>query len=80
MTEFQKRIIEYLKGCPNRMDSRWGIAQGAFPEKWRKRAGRAAIIGHIDRAARKAGLVRFIPSSQINQPCVDAIIALKDDQ
>jgi hypothetical protein len=84
MTDFQKRIIAFLEKCPNRTASRWEIAQGAFPEKWTKvrgrrmYSGRAALIGHIDRAARKAGLIRFIPSSQYSQPCVDALIALRD--
>lgn len=50
-TDFQRRIIECVKKEPNQMTSTWSIAQHAFPEKWARRKGRGALIGHIVRAA-----------------------------
>ena len=55
MTEFQQRILDVLPMFPNSTGSTWAIAQYAFPEKWAKRSGRGALVGHIARAAVKAG-------------------------
>jgi hypothetical protein len=67
LTDFQKRIIALLKECSNRMATTWAIAEQAFPEKWAHRAGRGAIIGHIDRAGVKAGLIRLPPKDQYGE-------------
>lgn len=67
MTKFQERIIEYLKKCPNKMSSTWGIAQNEFPEKWTKgrtrnaRSGRGALVGHIVRASSKLDCIVILP-------------------
>ncbi|MBK9497224.1 MAG: hypothetical protein IPO08_22445 [Xanthomonadales bacterium] len=69
-TEFQKRIIEYVKNRPNRMASRWEIAQGAFPEKWidikrsqgNRTHGRGALIAHIRRAAQTCEQLGRLPA------------------
>jgi hypothetical protein len=60
-SEFQKRIIKYLECSINGHASAYEIAAGAFPEKWTKRvgrarSGRAALIGHVTRAALKMKL------------------------
>jgi len=67
-TEFQKRIIEYVKKCPNRMASRWEIAQCAFPEKWNTKSkfhphsARGALIAHIRRAAETCDQLSRLPA------------------
>jgi hypothetical protein len=61
VSEFQQQIIDHLKTCPNQMDSTWSIAQKAFPEKWKRRSGRGALIGHIVRAASKLDSVVILP-------------------
>ena len=50
------------------MSNTWEIAQVAFPEKWAKRSGRGALIGHIDRAGMKMGdlLVRLPPKTRFD--------------
>lgn len=52
----------------NQMASTWEIAQIAFPEKWAKRSGRGALIGHIDRAAQKMPdfLIRLAPKTRFD--------------
>jgi hypothetical protein len=67
MTEFQERILKFLEICPNEMANTWGIAVGAFPEKWNHRSGRGALIGHIDRAGVKAGCIRLPPKDQYGE-------------
>ena len=67
MTEFQKRIIAVLYKFPNCMAGTWSIAMTAFPEKWERRSGRGALIGHIDRAGQKAGLIRLSPKHQFDE-------------
>ena len=66
LTEFERRIMRFLNG--RRHDPcMWGLAQGAFPEKWSKtkgsrRSGRGALIAHLRRACMKLdelGLVCF---------------------
>ena len=74
MTEFQKRILNYLKKCPNEMADLWEIAQAGFPEKWAHRSGRGALIGHIDRAGVKAGCIRIPPQDQYHT----AVLALPE--
>lgn len=49
------------------MATTWEIAIGAFPEKWNRRSGRGALIGHIDRAGIKAGLVRLPPKDEYGE-------------
>ena len=67
LTDFQQRIKAFLKICPNCMATTWEIAQEAFPEKWERRSGRGALIGHIDRAGIKAGLVRLPPRDEYGE-------------
>ncbi len=55
LTDFQRRILEFLPKCVNQETDPWVIAQAVFPEKWAHRAGRGALIGHITRAAVKMG-------------------------
>ncbi len=64
MTEFQKRIVKALAGFPNSQASTWEIATQVFPEKWEHRSGRGALIGHIDRAGQKVGLIRLPPKDE----------------
>jgi len=64
LTEFQRRILHHLRTWPNGSASTWEIAMTTFPEKWTKktgraRSGRAALIGHIQREARKMGLITW---------------------
>ncbi len=49
MTNFQKRIRDYLIKQPRAVDV-WEIAQQVFPEKWEKRSGRGALTGHVSSA------------------------------
>ena len=66
LTEFQKSILRAVEKGRNCMANTWEIAQVAFPEKWAKRSGRGALIGHIDRAAQKMPdlLVRLDPKTR----------------
>ena len=75
VTDFQQRIIQFLKAQPMTMESTWVIAQGAFPEKWAHRSGRGALIGHIDRAGQKVGLTRLPPKDQYGE----AVFALPEE-
>lgn len=62
LTKFQEAILWAVETEPNQMACTWTIAQKAFPERWAKRSGRGALIGHIDRAAMKmADLVHRLP-------------------
>ena len=62
MTEFQKRILKFVKQSPNAMASCWTIAQLEFPEKWKNKSGRGAVIGHIDRRGSAIeGMIRLTP-------------------
>lgn len=47
LTEFQQRIVQCLEEHWNRCRSTWEIAQLEFPEKWKKRSARGALIRHI---------------------------------
>ncbi len=73
MTDFQKRILAVVKAAPNKMETTWIIAQKAFPEKWnkkdgRRRSGRGALIGHIDRhGSAIPGIVRLPPRDQFGE-------------
>jgi hypothetical protein len=63
LTEFQKSILWAVEMGTNQMACTWEIAQKAFPEKWAKRSGRGALVGHIVTAARKMpDLVGIIPA------------------
>ncbi len=63
MTEFQRKILEYV--CKQRNASTWEIAQNVFPEKWARLSGRGALIGHIDRAASSMSeLIRLPPRDE----------------
>lgn len=75
LTEFQKAILWAVETEPSRSLSRWGIAQKAFPEKWKRRQGRGALIGHIDRAAAKMPqhLIRLPPLGRWS----DALLVLR---
>ena len=53
LTEFQKAILWAVEKGTNEMACTWTIAQVAFPEKWAKRSGRGALVGHIVTAAMK---------------------------
>jgi hypothetical protein len=68
LTEFQKSILWAVEKSRNQMANTWEIAQDAFPEKWAKRSGRGALIGHIDRAAMKMDdlLVRLDPKTRFD--------------
>ncbi len=62
LTDFQKKILACVRKSTNQITDTWTIAQNAFPEHWTKktgraRSGRAALVGHIQRASRKMGLV-----------------------
>jgi len=50
MTEFQQRIVEYLRDAPNQSAAIYDIAIRCFPEKWARRQGRGALTGHVRRA------------------------------
>ena len=78
MTDFQKKIIAFLetRDFHNYMENTWIIAQSAFPEKWARRSGRGALIGHIDRAGQKAGLIRLPPKDQFGE----AILSLSHER
>src|SRR5574341_364781 len=67
LTQFQRRILGFIKGQGGDANT-WEIAQGAFREKWTRRSGRGALIGHIDRAASKIpNMVRLPPRDQWGQ-------------
>lgn len=75
LTEFQKAILWAVETSDTRSLSRWAIAQKAFPEKWARRQGRGALIGHIDRAAKKMPeFFHRLPPKQIHN---DVLFALK---
>jgi len=66
MTDFAYRILKYVKKHGDA--STWNIAQNVFPEKWKKRSGRGALIGHIDRVASKLPqLTRLPPRDQYGE-------------
>jgi hypothetical protein len=63
LTEFQKAILWAVEKGVNQMACTWTIAQVAFPEKWVKRSGRGALVGHIVTAAMKMpDLVGVLPA------------------
>lgn len=66
LTEFQQAILAAVRRNPNQQASTWEIAQIAFPDRWAKRSGRGALIGHIDRAGQKMSdlLVRLPAKDQ----------------
>lgn len=66
LTDFQKAILWAVEQGTNQMASTWEIAQVAFPDKWKKRSGRGALIGHIDRAGQKMSdiLARLPPRDE----------------
>jgi hypothetical protein len=53
LTDFQKKVFEYVQSTPGRTASLWQIAQYAFPDEWEIPQGRGALIGRIDRAGIK---------------------------
>lgn len=65
-TEFEQKIIDYLRTqAVNGIADTWEIAQAVFPEKWAKRSGRGALIGHIDRVfIRSESITRLPPRDQ----------------
>lgn len=63
-TDFQRKVYECVRTAGPLGASTWQIAQMAFPEKWKVRAGRGALIGHIDNAGEVLGLVRLAPKTQ----------------
>lgn len=69
-TDFQRRVLEYVQqhSTGGKNVSAWVIAQNAFPEKWAKKAGRGALVGHIDRAADAVGLGRIPGADQFADP------------
>ncbi len=73
-TEWQKRILKFLESAPNCMASTWEIAINVFPETWLRHSSRGALIGHIDRAGQKMGLVRLPPQGEYGA----AILCLTD--
>lgn len=76
LTEFQQKIKACILARPNGHASTWEIAQIAFPEKWGKRSGRGALIGHIDRQGRKInGVVRLPPRNRFDE----AILCLSQE-
>ena len=68
LTNFQKGVLWAVERGLNQMATTWEIAQVAFPEKWAKKSGRGALIGHIDRAGQKMEdlLVRLDPKDQFS--------------
>lgn len=65
-TQFQKRVARFILdnvGPLSTVDC-WQIAQGAFPEKWKNRASRGALVGHIDRVATALGFIRLAPGNR----------------
>lgn len=70
LTDFQQAIVRALEKGPNQQLSRRVIAQIAFPEKWKRRQGRGALIGHIDRACLKMPdvVVRLDPKRKRDDP------------
>ena len=79
-SEFQKRIADWFDEVKplNGMASRWDIAQGVFPERWKHRSGRGGLITNIDQACRKMGMVRLPPRDRWADAvfCID-LVALK---
>lgn len=66
LTDFQWKIIMFLQKRGNDGSGGWGIAAGAFPERWKKRAARGAMVGHIRRACWKMqhAVIRSPPKDQ----------------
>ena len=68
-TEFQGRVLRYVISRGHHGADCWEIAQGEFPEKWKHRAGRGALVGHIDRAGSSLSeLVRLPPKDRFDSP------------
>lgn len=60
-TEFQERIREYVERCPNQMAGVYTVAANVFPERWKRRAARGAMTGHVRRAAEVCSGLIFLP-------------------
>jgi hypothetical protein len=63
LTDFQIAVLKFMARHQQACDT-WAIAQVVFPERWTKkvgrpRSGRAALIGHIDRAFMKMEKMGF---------------------
>lgn len=77
LTEFQKQIIRVLRNCPMGQAGRREVVAIGFPEKWSRKQGRAALVGHVDRACLKMSALvwRLDPKNQWD----DATLALRKE-
>ena len=66
LTDFQKQIIRVLRHSPMGHASRQDILAIGFPEKWSRKQGWAALVGHVDRACLKMCdlVIRLDPKTQ----------------
>lgn len=68
LTEFQSKLFAALKARPFEFISTHSLAANVFPERWARRSGKGALIGHIDRALSDIPNVHRSPQRAQHEP------------
>ena len=62
--ESKRKILNFLRKCPNGSSTTWEIAQKVFPEKWSKPYSRSNLVQFVERLGIEAGCIRLAPKDR----------------